>query len=84
MHSTIFIVSHKEKKVDGRGKLAKSLKKNAEVLSTKKLYDNQLAPFTAELVKSKNLSINTKALHMLVEHVGSDLSRIDNEIDKLM
>ena len=84
LRSTIFIVSHKEKKVDGRGKLAKSLKKNAEILSTKKLYDNQLIPFTAELVKSKNLSISTKALHMLVEHVGSDLSRIDNEIDKLV
>ncbi|MBX9734502.1 MAG: DNA polymerase III subunit delta [Chitinophagaceae bacterium] len=84
LHSTIFIVSHKEKKVDGRGKLAKSLKKNAEILSTKKLYDNQLVPFTAELVQSKNLSISTKALHMLVEHVGSDLSRIDNEIDKLI
>ena len=34
--STIFVVAHKEKKVDGRSKLSKILKNKAEVLSTKK------------------------------------------------
>src|ERR1700750_832746 len=38
--STIFVVSYKEKKVDGRSKLAKLLKERAEVLTTKKMYDN--------------------------------------------
>ena len=40
--STIFVVSHKEKKLDGRSSMAKNLKKVAEVLTTKKLYENQL------------------------------------------
>ena len=34
--STIFVVSYKEKKVDGRSKLAKTLKSKGEMLSTKK------------------------------------------------
>ena len=46
LNSTIFIVGHKEKKVDGRSKLAKQLKHHAVLISTKKLYDNEL-PFTS-------------------------------------
>src|SRR5258708_24357763 len=38
--STVFVVSYKEKKVDGRSKLAKLLKDKAELFSTKKMYDN--------------------------------------------
>ncbi len=82
--STIFVVSYKEKKVDGRTTLAKTLKKKAEVLTTKKMYDNQLPDWTSELVQSKGLEISPKALLLLVDHIGNDLSRIDNEIDKIM
>jgi DNA polymerase-3 subunit delta len=85
LSSTVFVVSHKEKKVDGRKGLGKKLKdsKLTEVLTTKKLYDNQLPEWTNNLVKNKGLSINTKALHMLVDHIGNDLNRIENEIEKL-
>jgi len=84
LSSTIFVVSHKEKKVDGRGKLAKLLKERGEVLTTKKLYDNQLPEWTNELVQSKGFSISQKALLLLVDHIGNDLSRINNEIEKLL
>ena len=81
--STIFVVSYKEKKVDGRTRLAKLLKEKGVVLTTKKLYDNQLPEWTEELVQSKELTISQKALMLLVDHIGNDLSRIDNEIDKI-
>ena len=84
LKSTVFVVSYKEKKVDGRSKLAKLLKEKAELLSTKKLYENQLPEWTADLVKSKGFGIQQKALLLLVDHVGNDLSRIDNEVDKLL
>ena len=84
LSSTIFVVSHKEKKVDGRGKLARLLKEKGEVLTTKKLYDNQLPEWTNELVQSKGFSISQKALFLLVDHIGNDLSRINNEIEKLL
>ena len=82
--STIFVVSYKEKKVDGRSKLAKLLKDKAELFSTKKLYDNQLPDWTNTLVQSKGYSIAQRALQLLVDHIGNDLSRINNEIDKLL
>jgi DNA polymerase-3 subunit delta len=83
LSSTIFFVSYKEKKVDGRTKLAKTLKEKGVLLSTKKLYDNQLPEWTQELVESKGFSLSQKALGMLVDHIGNDLTRINNEIDKL-
>lgn len=82
--STILVVSHKEKKVDGRSKMAKLLKEKGEMLTTKKLYENQLPEWTTELVHSKGYSISQKAVLLLVDHIGNDLSRIDNEIDKLL
>lgn len=82
--STIFVVSYKEKKVDGRTQLAKLLKTKAELFTTKKMYDNALPDWTNELVKSKGYTISQKAVLLLVDHIGNDLSRIDNEIEKML
>jgi DNA polymerase-3 subunit delta len=84
LSSTVFIVSYKEKKVDGRSRLAKLLKEKGEVLTTKKMYENQLPEWTADLVQSKGYSISQKAVALLVDHIGNDLSRIDNEIEKVL
>jgi len=82
--STIFIVAHKEKKVDGRSKLAKLLKEKAEVLTTKKMYDNELPAWTQTLIESKGYQPSQKAIHLLVDHIGNDLSRISNEVEKVI
>jgi DNA polymerase-3 subunit delta len=84
LSSTIFIVGYKEKKIDGRTKLAKLLKEKAVVFSTKKLYESQLPTWTEELVISKGFSISQKALMLLVDHIGNDLTRIENEIEKIL
>ncbi len=83
LSSTVFVVSYKEKKVDGRSKLSKLLKQKGEMLSTKKLYDNQLPAWAADMVRQHGLGITQKALMLLVDHIGNDLSRIQNEIEKL-
>ncbi len=84
LNTTVFIVSHKEKKVDGRSKLARLLKEKGEVLSTKKMYESQLPEWATELVRSKGYSIDPRALLLLVDHIGNDLGRIDKEVDKLL
>ncbi len=83
LHSTVFVVSYKDKKVDGRTSFAKTLKAKAVLVTTKKMYDSKLPEWTQELVQSKGLSISAKGLALLVDHIGNDLSRIENEIDKL-
>ena len=83
LSSTILVVAYKNKKVDGRTKLAKLLKDKGVVLTTKKLYDNELPEWTQQLIKTKGFTINNKALFLLIDHIGNDLSRLSNEIDKL-
>jgi DNA polymerase III subunit delta len=82
--STVFVVSYKEKTLDGRTALSKTLKKKAEVFTSKKIYDSKLPEWTAEMVQSKGYSIAQKALMLLVDHIGNDLSRIANEVDKVV
>lgn len=82
--STIFISSYKGKTLDGRTKFARIIKKHGELFTSKKIYDNQLPAWTNGYIQSKGLQINSKALALLVDHVGNDLSRITNEINKLM
>ncbi len=80
---TILVVAHKEKKLLGTTSLAKLLAKKAEVVSTKKLYDNQLEVFAQDLIKNLGYTIHPQALYILVSNIGNQLSRLANEIEKL-
>jgi DNA polymerase-3 subunit delta len=60
------------------------LKEKGVVLSTKKLYENELPEWTQDLVKAKGYTINRKALFLLIDHIGNDLNRLSNEVDKLI
>ena len=81
--STVFVVAYKDKKVDGRSKLARLLKQKAVYITTRKIYDSQLPEWTEELLNAKELSISPKGLALLVDHIGNDLTRIENEIEKI-
>jgi DNA polymerase III subunit delta len=81
--STIFVVSYKEKKLDARKKFTKTVKEKGVLVTTKKMYDRELPEWTQTLVHSKGLTITPKGLALLVDHIGNDLTRIENEVDKL-
>lgn len=83
LNSTLFLVSYKDKKVDARTKFAKTLKAKGEVFSTKKLYENELPNWANNIITQLGLNIQQKALALLIDHIGNDLSRIENEIEKL-
>ncbi|MDB5191976.1 MAG: polymerase delta subunit [Segetibacter sp.] len=83
LSSTILVVAYKEKKVDGRTNLAKVIKKHGELFSTKKLYENQLPEWTRDMVQSKGFDITPQALQLLIDHIGNDLSRLENEVEKV-
>lgn len=83
LSSTVFIVSYKEKKLDARKKFTKTVKENGVLISTKKMYDRELPEWTQTLLHTKGLTITPKGLALLVDHIGNDLVRIENEIEKL-
>lgn len=82
--STVFVVSYKDKKVDGRSKLAKLLKEKGVMLTTKRMYEDKVPQWTHEMVKGKGYAISEKAARLLVDHTGNDLSRIENEVEKIL
>ncbi len=81
--STIFVVSYKDKKLDARKKFSKTVKAKTELLSTKKIYENQIPEWVNGMVLQHGLSITPKAVAMVVDNIGNDLSRIKNEVEKL-
>ncbi len=81
--STIFVIAYKGKTFDKRTKLYKVLKQHAEIFSSEKVKDYKLQEWIGEFVKGKGYKINAKAISLLDEHIGNDLNRIANEIEKL-
>jgi DNA polymerase III subunit delta len=83
LSSTLLFVAYKGKKLDGRTRLSKLLKDRAVHFISKKLYDSELPEWTTALLKTRDLTISSKALYLVVDHIGNDLNRLKNEIDKL-
>ncbi len=83
LSSTVLVVGYKQKKVDGRSKLAKLLKQKGEVLTTKKIYDSDLPNWVVNHLKADGFTISQKAVYLLVDHIGNDLSRLANELEKV-
>ncbi|MDD7887659.1 DNA polymerase III subunit delta [Flavivirga sp. 57AJ16] len=81
--TTVLVVNYKYKKIDKRKLLYKTLKKTGIVYESKKLYENQVADWIRRVLSSKNYTISPKAAQMLVEFLGTDLSKINNELEKL-
>jgi DNA polymerase-3 subunit delta len=83
LKSTILVLCYKYKTIDRRKSLAKIIEKNGILYESDKLYENQLPLWIQNFLKNKNYTIHPEAALMLSEYLGSDLSRITNEINKL-
>ncbi|WP_034924022.1 DNA polymerase III subunit delta [Gillisia sp. CAL575] len=81
--TTTLVVCYKYKKIDKRKKLYKSVAKTGVIFESKRLYENQVADWIQKTLKSSGYAISPKASQMLVEFLGTDLSKIDNELQKL-
>lgn len=81
--TTVLVLNYKYKKIDKRKALYKSLKKAGCVFESKKLYENQVSDWIRRVLSGQNYTISPKASQMLVEFLGTDLSKINNELEKL-
>ncbi|MBC5841964.1 MAG: DNA polymerase III subunit delta [Flavobacteriaceae bacterium] len=83
MATTVLVVCYKYKTLDKRKKVTKLLAKNGVVYESKKLYENQVGDWIKRVLSGKKYAIEPKASAMLVEFLGTDLSKINNELEKL-
>ncbi|MBA2250511.1 MAG: DNA polymerase III subunit delta, partial [Chitinophagaceae bacterium] len=81
--STILVISYKGKTLDKRKSLAKTLNKHSEIVISEKIYDSKLNAWATDLVQLQGLTIAPRAVNLLVDHIGNDLSRIANEVEKV-
>ena len=81
--STVFIISHKEKTINKTTKLGKYVKKECELFNSEKVRDYKLVEWVTDYLKSQDFTMTPKAIQLLTEHLGNDLSRIVNELEKL-
>ncbi len=82
--TTVLVICYKYKTLDKRKKLSKIIAKNGCLFESKKLYENQVGEWINQILKEQEYQIDPKASQMLVEFLGTDLSKINNELEKLM
>jgi len=83
--NTILAIGLKGKKLDKRKSLYKSIRNNKDVLhiSFKRLYENQIPYWIDSEVQNRGMKITQKASMLLTENIGSDLLRINHELEKI-
>ena len=80
--TTILVFAYRDKP-DGRKKIFKTIKDKGVWFESKKLYDNQVPDWIVNVLKGQQYGIEPKAAAMLAEFLGTDLSKINNELEKL-
>ena len=82
--STILVMCHKNGTVDGRKReYVKAIQAAGVLFESKKLRDRDLPPFIEAYLKRKNVSIDPKSTQIIADSIGSDLSRLTSELDKV-
>lgn len=84
MPTTVLVICHKYKKLNLNSGFGKALKANAVVFESKSLYDNQAPDWIKGYLQQKGLGIQPAAAELLAEYLGTALSKIANELDKLV
>lgn len=81
--TTVLVIASRGEKMKGKALLKAAMKDSAVEYESTKVWPSQLPKLIADYVGRKKMSIEPKAAEMLADFIGTDLSRLFNEIDKL-
>jgi DNA polymerase III subunit delta len=84
LKSTILVINYKYKTLDKRKKLYSSVDKNGVVLNAEKLYESKVPDWISKYLDQNGFSIGPESAAILTEFLGNDLSKIANELTKLI
>ncbi len=84
LKSTILVLNYKGSSLDKRKKLYAEIDKNGVIFESKKIPEYKIPAFITSYILSKGLSIDQKSAQMLSDYLGNDLSKLTNEIAKLL
>jgi DNA polymerase-3 subunit delta len=83
LDSTILVLVYR-KLMDKRTKLFKTIKSKGAYFESNRLRDYQIANWIEGYVREKGCTIDTRSAVMMADFLGTDLSKIVNEVDKLL
>ncbi|MFT4525550.1 MAG: DNA polymerase-3 subunit delta [Bacteroidia bacterium] len=85
--STILVICHKYKKIDGRKKAGKGIlaeaKKHGVVFNSEKPKDWKLPDWIIGHIRNDGHNIDPRTAGIIAAHLGNDIGRIHNELEKL-
>ena len=84
LKSTILVLNYKGGSLDKRKKLYAEIDKMGAIFESKKIPEYKIPAFITSYILSKGLSIDQKSAQMLSDYLGNDLSKLTNEIAKLL
>ncbi len=82
--STILVFCHKNGTLDRRKKLAGIVEKTGVLFESKKMKERDLLPFIENYLNERGASIDPKSQQLIADSIGSDLSRLTSELDKVL
>lgn len=85
MSSTILVMCHKNGTIDGRKReYVKAIQQAGVLFESKKLRERDLPSFIEQYLKAREASIDPKSTQMIADAIGTDLSRLTGELDKVL
>lgn len=84
LKSTILVINYKYKTLDRRKNFTRNIAKKGVLFESKKIYENKLPGWINTYLAEKQYAIEPQASAMLAEYLGTDLSKVSNELDKLI
>ncbi|MBP5339824.1 MAG: DNA polymerase III subunit delta [Prevotella sp.] len=83
--TTILVICHKNGKIDGRKReYVKAIQQAGVLFESMKLKDYLLPTFIEKYLREKQVSIDQKSTQLIADAIGSDLSRLTSELDKVL
>ena len=85
MPSTILVMCHKNGKVDGKKRnYVKAIQEAGILFESMKLKEWTLPPFIEKYLRERQVTIDQKSTQLIADSIGSDLSRLTSELDKVI
>lgn len=82
--TTILVFAYKHGTLDKRLKLYKLIDKKGVAFESKRLYENQIVNWIVDEVQNNGRRINQQVAALMAEYLGTSLSKIANELQKIL
>jgi DNA polymerase-3 subunit delta len=84
LKSTILVINYKGKSLDKRRKIYKTIEQNGVLFESKRIYEDKVGKWIIDYLKADGRDIDPKAAELMAAHLGNDLSKVVNEVSKLV